>query len=109
MSQMPGLPHHSFEASRVKRLSSNTSVFLKVLALLAVKKFAPVNGPEPGPQPPMAHRLACEMPVPFGKLTPVKLFQVIGHGRKVRGSEIKSSSLGIHWNSVSPLNSPGTK
>src|SRR5580704_6850356 len=110
MSQMPGLLQNSFEASSVRRLSALTSVLVKALAWSAVKKFAPLNGPAAGPQPPIAHRFASEMPVPFGKLTPVKLFQVNRTAdMKVKGSEISSSSLGIHWKSRSPLKQQGTK
>src|ERR1700674_841968 len=105
---MPLLPHASFDASSVRRLSAKTSVLVKALAWSAVNGFAPaVNGAPVAPHPPIAHRFAAEMPVPFGKLTPVKLFQVNGIGRNVKGSEICSSSLGIHLNSRSPVNTPG--
>src|SRR5260370_4360855 len=99
---MPALPHTSFEASSVRRLSSKTSVLVKALALLAVKKLAPVNGPEPGPVPPIVARFAGEMPEPFGKLTPLKLIHVTGKGRKVSGSEMKSSRSEEHTSELHP-------
>ncbi len=49
----------------------------------------------------MVAALATERPVPFGKVTPVKLFHDIGSqvGRKVSGSRITSSRRGAHLNS----------
>src|SRR6202030_859000 len=107
---MPGLPHHIFELSKVRRLSANTSSF--VSSVPTCHALGPTDGVPfrlvPGALTAMV--LACEMPVPFGKFTPVKLFQVTGTGRNVKGSEINSSSLGIQWNSRSPVNdAPGTK
>src|SRR5258707_608111 len=92
---MPGLPHHILEMSRVRRLSAKTSVLVSLVKL--------VNCVIATPPRLAAAKLADDTPVPFGKFTPVKLFQVSGHGRKVSGSEINSSSLGIHLNSRSPV------
>src|ERR1700733_9342826 len=90
---MPALPHHTFDMSRTKRLSSNTSVLVT-----AVPTF---HGVKPVPA---AARFAVETPVPFGKVTPVKPFQVIGHGRNDSGSDRANSRRGAQWNSRSPLN-----
>src|ERR1700678_4322544 len=91
---MPALPHQILEMSRVRRLSSKTSVL--------VSEVSSDHCVMPGPAE-AAAKLADEMPVPFGKVTPVKLFQVSGIGRNVNGSDMTNSRRGAHLNSRSPV------
>src|SRR5579862_9156979 len=52
---MPGLVQNTFDASRLRRTSSNTSVLVSLLLK-----------PPTAPKQPIARQFAVEMPVPFG-------------------------------------------
>src|SRR5580704_2392190 len=69
---MPGLVQNTFDASRLRRTSSNTSVLVSLLLK-----------PPTAPKQPIARQFALEMPVPFGpRMLVMSMMEWIGPAAK---------------------------
>src|SRR5580698_7412685 len=87
--------------SSVSRFSEKTSVLVSALQGFPPTFVGALHHPALACS---AEMLACERPVPFGKLTAVKLLQVTGHATNVSGSIICSSRCGTVLKVWSPVN-----